>query len=170
MRRVRITVALALAVVVALAAVGVASAAVKTNSSELRQAVTKAGVMGHLEKFQAIADANGGNRDAGTPGYDKSVAYVAKRLRAAGYDVSLQNFTFDAFEENSPSIFERVSPGSESYTDEDFLTMSYSGNGDVTAPLEAVGGIVIPSPGGSESGCSPADFAGPPHRPTPPPP
>jgi Zn-dependent M28 family amino/carboxypeptidase len=159
MRRVRITMALAMALVVALAAVGVASAAVKTNTSELRRAVTNAGVMEHLEAFQAIADANGGTRVAGSPGYDASVEYVAERLRAAGYNVSLQNFTFDAFEEDSPSVFERVSPSPEVYTDEDFLTMSYSGNGDVTAPLEAVGGIVIPSPGGSVSGCSPADFA-----------
>ena len=159
MRRVRITMALAMALVVALAAVGVASAAVKTDSSELRRAVTNAGVMKHLQKFQAIADAHGGNRDAGTPGYDASVDYVVKRLENAGYDVSLQNFTFDAFEEESPSVFERVSPSPEVYTDEDFLTMSYSGNGDVTAPLEAVGGIVIPSPGGSVSGCSPEDFA-----------
>jgi Zn-dependent M28 family amino/carboxypeptidase len=37
--------------------------------------------------------------------------------------------------------------------------MEYSGSGEVTAPLEAVGGIVIPSPGGSESGCSATDFA-----------
>ncbi len=101
--------------------------------------------MEHLEAFQAIADANGGTRVAGSPGYDASVDYVVERLTAAGYDVSLQDFTFDAFEENSPSVFERVSPYPEVYTDEDFLTMSYSGNGDVTAPLEAVGGIVIPS-------------------------
>jgi Zn-dependent M28 family amino/carboxypeptidase len=38
--------------------------------------------------------------------------------------------------------------------------MEYSGSGDVTAQLAAVGGITIPSPGGSESGCSAADFAG----------
>lgn len=160
MSKLRIATALALAMVMALAAVGVASAAVKTDSSELRRAVTNEGVMRHLEKFQAIADANGGTRVAGSPGYDASVAYVAKKLRAAGYDVSLQDFTFDAFEENSPSVFERVSPNPEVYSEEDFLAMSYSGNGDATAPLEAAGGIVIPSPGGSESGCSADDFDG----------
>jgi Zn-dependent M28 family amino/carboxypeptidase len=37
--------------------------------------------------------------------------------------------------------------------------MDYSGSNDVTAPLQAVGGIVIPSPGGSTSGCSEDDFA-----------
>jgi Zn-dependent M28 family amino/carboxypeptidase len=159
MRKARIALALALALVMALAAVGAASAAVKTNTTKLRQAVTTAGIMEHLETFQAIADANGGTRVAGSRGYDASVEYVVERLEAAGYEVSTQTFTFDAFVEDSPSVFERVSPDPEVYTQEDFLTMSYSGDGDETAPLEAVGGIVIPSPGGSESGCSAEDFA-----------
>lgn len=158
MRKARITLALAVALVMALAAVGAASAAVETNTTKLRQAVTTAGIMEHLEAFQAIADANGGTRVSGSPGYDASVEYVVERLEAAGYDVRTQDFTFDAFVEDSPSVFERVSPDPEVYTEEDFLTMSYSGDGNVTAPLEAVGGIVIPSPGGSESGCSADDF------------
>ena len=128
MRRVRIAMALALALMMALAAVGVASAAVRTDTTELREAVTTAGIMEHLEAFQAIADANGGTRVAGSPGYDASVEYVAERLRAAGYDVRLQEFTFDAFEENSPSVFERISPDPKTYTEDDFLTMSYSGS------------------------------------------
>ncbi|MFF3976683.1 M28 family metallopeptidase [Streptomyces sp. NPDC001828] len=48
----------------------------------------------HLEAFQKIADANGGNRAAGTPGYDASAAYVYGQLKRAGYDVSYQDFTF----------------------------------------------------------------------------
>ena len=36
-------------------------------------------------QFQAIADANGGVRAAGTPGYDASVDYVAETLEAAGH-------------------------------------------------------------------------------------
>ncbi len=44
--------------------------------------------------------------------------------------------------------------------DADFYTMDYSGSGGVTAQLQAVGGIIIPSPGGSASGCSADDFAG----------
>ena len=42
--------------------------------------------MEHLEALQAIADANGGNRAAGLPGYAGSVDYVVERLEAAGYD------------------------------------------------------------------------------------
>ena len=39
----------------------------------------------HLEELQRIADANGGNRSLGTPGYDASVEYVARILLDAGY-------------------------------------------------------------------------------------
>ena len=43
--------------------------------------------MAHLQKLQDIADANGGTRVAGSPGYDASVEYVAKALRDKGFDV-----------------------------------------------------------------------------------
>ena len=41
----------------------------------------------------------------------------------------------------------------------DFLTMAWSGSGNVEAPLTAVD-VTIPPPGGSTSGCEAADFAG----------
>jgi Zn-dependent M28 family amino/carboxypeptidase len=162
MHRTKLALAFGLALLLALTVVGVASAAVATDSSALRAAVTTQGIMQHEQKFQTIADQTGGTRAAGTPGYTASVNYVANKLRAAGYNVALQNFTFDKFEQRTPSVFQRVSPSPETYTEgveDDFLTMTYSGNGDVTAPLAAAGGIVIPSPGGSTSGCTSADFA-----------
>jgi Zn-dependent M28 family amino/carboxypeptidase len=163
MHRTRLAFALVLALLLALTLVGVASAAVTTNSSQLQAAVTTQGILQHEQQLQTIADENGGTRAAGTPGYTASVNYVAKALTDAGYDVTLQDFTFDAFEQESPSVFERTSPNPESYTEgeeDDFLTLEYSGDGDVTAPLAAAGGIVIPSPGGSTSGCSADDFVG----------
>ena len=69
-----VTTAAVLAGAAALA--GTAQAAVTTDTTALRQAVTVEGVMDHLEAFQAIADANDGNRAAGTPGHDASVDYV----------------------------------------------------------------------------------------------
>ncbi|MCA6095988.1 M28 family metallopeptidase [Streptomyces sp. SCA3-4] len=48
----------------------------------------------HLEAFQEIADDNGGNRAAGTPGHKASTEYVYRLLKKAGYDVSYQNFDF----------------------------------------------------------------------------
>ena len=44
--------------------------------------------MTHLQALQKIADENGGNRAAGTRGYDASVEYVAGVLRGAGFEAS----------------------------------------------------------------------------------
>jgi Zn-dependent M28 family amino/carboxypeptidase len=159
MSKLRLAIVCALAFATTLAAVGVAPAAVKVNSSQLRKAVRAKGVLEHLDAFQAIADANGGTRAAGTPGYEASVAYVIEKLTAAGYDVRRQDFAFDLFVEHD-SAFRRLAPDDQAYVaGEDFLTMEYSGSGTVTGQLQAVGGIVIPSPGGTESGCAAADFA-----------
>jgi hypothetical protein len=62
------------------------------------------GPFAHLRAFQAIATENGGNRAAGTPGFDRSADYVADRLNAAGYQVRLESFEFPYFEERSPPI------------------------------------------------------------------
>jgi Zn-dependent M28 family amino/carboxypeptidase len=81
-----------------LAAGSVASAADpnsnNNNSAKLRRAVTVEGIMEHLEALEAIGDAAAGNRLAGAPGYDDSADYVADRARAAGYDVSFQEFDY----------------------------------------------------------------------------
>ncbi|HXV56906.1 MAG TPA: M28 family peptidase [Gaiellaceae bacterium] len=147
---------------VALVVPPLSSTAVGTDTTALRNAVTVAGVMEHEAELQAIANANGGTRASGTSGYEESVDYVAGLLAGAGYDVTIQNFTYDQYVLNS-SAFERVSPEPKVYAeglDAEYSPMDYSGAGDVTAPLVAAGGITIPSPGGSESGCSAGDFAG----------
>ncbi len=75
--------------------------------------------------------------------------------------MTVQPFTFDRFVEDTTPVFERTSSPPRTYIpDEDFSTMEYSGSGDVTAPVVAAGGIVIPAPGGVASGCSAADFSG----------
>ncbi len=61
---------------------------------KLRECVTLEGVRAHQAAFQAIATANGGNRAAGTSGYDASVAYVVDMLEKAGWDVELDLFDF----------------------------------------------------------------------------
>ncbi len=85
MSRTKYAIAFALALVMALGAVGVASAAVPTDTEELRNAVTVSGIIGHEQEFQAIADANGDTRASGTPGYTASADYVAGKLKSAGY-------------------------------------------------------------------------------------
>jgi Zn-dependent M28 family amino/carboxypeptidase len=160
----RLAVMLALLASLLVAVVPVGSAALPTDSSALRAAVDAAEIVETLEAFQAIADANGGTRASGTPGYAASVAYVVAQLEAAGYDPVVQEFEFPFFQLLSPGTLQRVSPDPETYTAEaDFFTMMFSGSSDVTAELQPVNDIVIP-PGPVEStstaGCEPGDFAG----------
>ena len=54
--------------------------------------VSDAGAFAHLEALQRIADENGGNRAASSPGYESSVDYVVGVLRSAGYDVSTPTY------------------------------------------------------------------------------
>jgi Zn-dependent M28 family amino/carboxypeptidase len=61
-------------------------------ATTIRDRVTTDHMMAHLTKLQEIADANGGNRAVGTPGYDASVDYVADALRSRGFDVQTPEF------------------------------------------------------------------------------
>ena len=58
--------------------------------------------------FQKIADDTGGIRAAGSLGYNKSMEYVAKRLKKVGYDVHFTEVNADYFEELSPSLLEVI--------------------------------------------------------------
>jgi Zn-dependent M28 family amino/carboxypeptidase len=61
-------------------------------ADSLARKVTVDATMAHLRALQDIANANGGNRALGTPGYDASVDYVAKALRDKGFDVETPEF------------------------------------------------------------------------------
>jgi aminopeptidase S len=61
-------------------------------AQQLTGEVDAAGAVKHLEALQKIADENGGNRAAGTPGYDASVEYVAGVLRGIGFEVSTPTY------------------------------------------------------------------------------
>ena len=82
-----------LAALALLAPVTFAQSAADTTFTDLADAVTPQGVRTHMAAFQRVADANGGNRAAGTPGYAASVRYVERTLRGAGYTVRRQPFT-----------------------------------------------------------------------------
>ncbi len=118
-------------------------------SSDLRDAVGVEGIMGHASRFQAIADVHGGNRAAGTSGYDASAAYVANELRRAGYEVRVQSFQFPDY-----AVFREADldvPGT-GVPAADFALMERSGSGKVKAPLRAVDAL------GPTSGCEAEDF------------
>ncbi len=67
---------------------------VNNEYHKLLNCVTLEGVRAHQAALQAIADANGGNRAAGTSGYDASVDYVIDTLEDAGWAVSTHEFDF----------------------------------------------------------------------------
>jgi Zn-dependent M28 family amino/carboxypeptidase len=60
----------------------------------LLECVTLDGVRAHQAAFQAIADANGGNRAAATPGYEASVDYVVEQLEDTNWKVEIHEFDF----------------------------------------------------------------------------
>ena len=64
---------------------------------KLTQCIRLDQVRAHQAALQSIADANGGNRFSGRPGYDRSVDYVVGKLKAAGYNVTVQPFDYLAF-------------------------------------------------------------------------
>jgi len=153
----------ATSLLVAAGAVAPSTAAISSDTEALRDAVTVAGVMGHENALQAIADAHGGTRASGTPGYAASAAYVQDVLEEAGYSVTQQEFDYEFFIVDGPTVLDPVSPDLDAYEPEvDITPMEYSGAGDVTAPVTPVD-LVLP-PGAqadtSSSGCDDADFAG----------
>lgn len=129
-------------------------ARVNNTFAKLLECVTLEGVREHQAAFQAIADANGGNRTSGTPGYDASVDYAVGVFTRAGYNVTVQPFQFQTFITFSPPILEQVSPPPAGPIANSI--MSYSGSGDVTA---AVTPLPAP-PADATPGCEASDFAG----------
>ena len=59
---------------------------------QLAGEVSDARAVKHLQALQKIADEHGGNRAAGTSGYDASVKYVVDVLRKAGFKASTPTF------------------------------------------------------------------------------
>ncbi len=120
------------------------------------------GVREHQQALQRIADRNGGTRASGTPGYDASANYVARTARNAGLTVRRQNFEFPFFQLNASS-FAQTAPTPTTYAvDTDYIPMTFSAAGTVTAAVQAVDLVIPagPTPNTSTSGCEATDFAG----------
>ena len=161
--------ACAAAVVGALAIAGPAIAAPPTNTKPLRDAVTVEGMREHLTALEGIARANPfrniPTRATGTPGHVASQNYVINKMKAAGLNVSTQQFAADIFFEEGPAAFERKSPNPVVYERYDgdsgvWYTADFSGDGDSTAHMTVVD-FTPPTAEASASsaGCEAADFA-----------
>ena len=121
---------------VAVAGCGGQSAPPKPPPVGLAKAATA-----HLRALARIGERNGQTRAAGTAGYEESVAYVTKRLRAAGYRVRLQEVPFPVFRERSKP---RLDVGGRRIP---VRSLSYTPPGRVRAELARAG-----------RGCSAGDF------------
>jgi Zn-dependent M28 family amino/carboxypeptidase len=139
---------------------------VNNTPQRLVDCVTQADLWAHMVKFQQIADANPGadghpSRNSGEPGYKASADYVASVMKAAGYDVTLQEYKFHYTSFVGTPTFSEVSPTPQSWT----IASQFNAGavaGSTTAKLQPAGGIVVPATPtpSSASGCSPADVAG----------
>jgi hypothetical protein len=141
-------------------------AQVNDTPSKLLPCIQKGDLWKHMQKFQAIADANPGpdghpSRNSGEPGYRASVDYVASVMTAAGYDVTIQPYTFVYFAFLGTPSFQEISPTPHTYG---FNTEWGPGAsvGTATAAIRPAGGIVLPptQTSSSTSGCTAADFTG----------
>ena len=123
--------------------------AAKQFATQLRDRVTGEAMTGHLRQLQDIADAHGGNRAIGTPGYEASVDYVAESLRAKGFDVQTPEFQTRVFDHGDPTLTvggATVKAG----------VLQYSGG----TPPEGVSGPLVAAPADDTPGCAPVDYEG----------
>jgi Zn-dependent M28 family amino/carboxypeptidase len=166
-RPLRRSAAAALMAVVGISAASIGTAAASPSHKavslpeRLTKSVTVNGVLRHERAFQRIAERNGGNRAAGRPGFTASVSYVQDRLESAGFEVTVQDFEFPYFEDQS--AFEQIAPTATAYeAGAEFFAAEFSPDADVTGTLQAVDLVLppTPEPNGSTSGCEPEDFAG----------
>jgi hypothetical protein len=115
---------------------------------EPRRAPTEQALVAHLAALDEIARREGGDRAAGTPGYDASVEYVTEELRAAGWRVEVQDVPMQLWRERSPATLTTEEAGALEPV-RDFRVPSYAGGGSADGPLRLVG-----------DACDPADFEG----------
>ena len=148
------------AVCATLAIAGPAQAAIVTDTSTLREAVTLDGVMGHLQASRpsptrTTTTVPPGRRDTRAPS-----AYVQEQLEAAGYTTVVPGFHVRAHQLHRTSL-SRTSPDPDVRTRSASTTSRWTspGGGDVTAPVTAVD-VNLVGDHASTSGCEAADFAG----------
>ena len=118
----------------------------------LLDCVTLEGVRAHQAAFQAIADANGGNRAAGTPGYEASVDYVVEQLEGTNWDVSIHEFDFTV-----PQPIQQHTPVAATHA---VGGVTGSALGTVNAAVQPVDINLVP-PRANTSGCDGAFTQGP---------
>lgn len=115
----------------------------------LSQQISADALMAHLARLQEIADANGGNRALGTPGYDASVEYVAETLRDNGFVVDTPQFEVRIPWADEPSL---VVAGAGAEARPMQFTIG-------TGP-DGVSGPLVAAPAEDTPGCTAGDYDG----------
>jgi Zn-dependent M28 family amino/carboxypeptidase len=88
------------------------------------------------------------------------VDYVANLMQQAGYDVTIQPYRFLYYAYKSVPTLTETSPVARSFVLNTDWTAGQSTGTATKATVQPAGGIIIPSPGGSSSGCTSGDFSG----------
>jgi Zn-dependent M28 family amino/carboxypeptidase len=122
--------------------------------------VPRAGMLAHLNALMDVAEANSGNRAAGSDGYAASTDYVRGQLEAAGYSVSTHDFTISQDTWNSDPQVSAEGLDALNYGT-DFLIFGNTAPGSVTASIAEIDTLIPPpdGAGSSTSGCEASDFA-----------
>jgi Peptidase family M28/PA domain len=142
-------------------------AQVNDTPGKLIPCIQQGDLWNHMQKFQAIADANPGpdghpSRNSGEPGYKASVDYVANLMQAAGYNVTIQPYTFSYSAYVGTPAWSEVSPTARSFVVGTDWNPGRSNGTATNAEIQPAGGIVLPptpTPS-SASGCTAGDFSG----------
>ncbi|MGW7457727.1 M28 family metallopeptidase [Streptomyces sp. NPDC054797] len=114
---------------------------------------TGKGAYNHLKVLQSIADYNNGTRVAGSKGHVQSAQYVEAVMKAAGYEVTKNEFDFVYVE----TIAEKLTVNGANGRDVPIHLMSYTTStpeGGITAQV-----AVAPVDADGTNGCEPGDFA-----------
>ena len=126
-------------------------------SEALRSAVDSDAIGDHLDELFAVATAGDGTRASGVEGYTGSQEYVVEVLTEAGYEVTLDEFTFPYFAETAEPRVTVV--GGESFAGGEHLrALIFSRSGEFEAPIVTVGTDDQGNVTGS-GGCQRADWS-----------
>jgi len=151
MKKARIAIAIAAiaAMITSVAAAQAAPSSQPTLADKLAREVTIDGVSQHLIALQRFADRNGGHRADPSRGYQETLSYVENTVRAAGFDVDIEEFTYDRV------VIDRavVAAGATSVNMNPMTGAPDTPVGGVTGPL-----LVVPVD--ADSGCQAEDYAG----------
>src|SRR3954451_16435741 len=120
---------------------------VNDTAAELLPCIKRGDLYKHMQVLENIAINNPGpdghpSRNSGEPGYWASVQYVANVMKQAGYDVTIQPYTFLYYAYKGIPTMAEVSPTARTFV----LNTDWSAGqstGTFTGTVQPVGGIVI---------------------------